>query len=628
MLPAAFVALLLVLATWWEGAFSLRHWAPAALFAIVVVAATLASGGGVPVSRNLRIALVAIWGFAAWTLLSALWAESVALAWEGANRTIMYAALATVALITTSRRRELALLGNAVIYGVAGIAVVTLIRLYVDGSPLFVAGRLDAPVGYRNATAALFAFMFWPLICAAAPRGGKPSRRAMALSLATLALGLAFLTQSRGVLIGLLAGAAVVLALGPDRVRRAWLALLSAVGVAAASPWLLRPYHAFSDGQDPASADITAAAVSLTLIVLVAAAAGLLLALFDNGLRNSTPAVAKARLLARGSLAAGAAACVVVALAAVGNPVDFGEEKLDEFTRLEGGSSGATRLGSVEGQRYDLWRVAANELASRPLIGVGESNYQFDYYEERRTDRNLVDPHSLPLRVLAETGLVGAGLFIAFLAALAAALARSWKSASRDTKCTAAGLAAAGAVILGQSLVDWLWLIPGMMGLGIFCLGIAAAMTAEPPLRSGRRPSMLSLRRAGAAAGLLAAAASVAAVFLSDVYVRKASDEIVTSPGAALDAADTAAFFNPWSVTPNYLRAGAQEDLLRPSEARDELLEALEREPRNFATLGLLGDFEVRQGNITIAQAYYRQALELNPRDIGLQKLAAGLFNE
>ena len=40
----------------------------------------------------------------------------------------------------------------------------------------------------------------------------------------------------------------------------------------------------------------------------------------------------------------------------------------------------------------------------RPLQGVGEGNYAFGYYEQRKTDRNLTDPHSLPVRLLAETG--------------------------------------------------------------------------------------------------------------------------------------------------------------------------------------------------------------------------------
>jgi hypothetical protein len=40
-------------------------------------------------------------------------------------------------------------------------------------------------------------------------------------------------------------------------------------------------------------------------------------------------------------------------------------------------------------------------------------------------------------------------------------------------------------------------------------------------------------------------------------------------------------------------------------------------------TLGLLGDLETRAGRRAAARSYYRRALALNPRDAGLQQLAA-----
>src|SRR3954453_12563460 len=98
ILPTALVVLLLVLATAYDGAFHLRHWAPTALLAVITLLAMHLAGGAVVPRGPVRVALVAIWAFAAWTLFSATWAQSAALAWEGANRTILYAALATLAL--------------------------------------------------------------------------------------------------------------------------------------------------------------------------------------------------------------------------------------------------------------------------------------------------------------------------------------------------------------------------------------------------------------------------------------------------------------------------------------------------------------------------------------------------
>jgi predicted TPR repeat methyltransferase len=59
----------------------------------------------------------------------------------------------------------------------------------------------------------------------------------------------------------------------------------------------------------------------------------------------------------------------------------------------------------------------------------------------------------------------------------------------------------------------------------------------------------------------------------------------------------------------------------RPSAYR-QLLDALALEPDNFATLGLLGDFEARGHDFAAARVYYRRALALDPLDTGLQQLA------
>jgi len=193
------------------------------------------AGGGTPLrNRWLAAALAGIWGLAAWSLLSALWADSPAAALEGGTRNLFYAALVTIPVVMVAPGRMLWLLGRGVILGISVIAVLTLIRLLAGEDDLFLAGRLNGPVEYRNATALLFSLAFWPLIVTAA-YGPQRLLRASAFALAELCLGLAFLTQSRGIIFGLAAGGLVVLALGPERIRRAWLAIVAAVGIAVFS---------------------------------------------------------------------------------------------------------------------------------------------------------------------------------------------------------------------------------------------------------------------------------------------------------------------------------------------------------------------------------------------------------
>jgi hypothetical protein len=648
--PTVLVLGLLVLATAYAGAFDVAQWGPPALFILLMLFTLVVCGGAQRLpDRWLALALVGAWGLAAWAAVSASWAGSPGAALEGAGRETMYAAILTLPLVAVGDLRSLRMAGRGVVGGIALIALYTLGRMLVDGQSIFLAGRLNGPVEYRNATALLFCLAFWPLIVAAATRGRGRALRAICLGLAVLMLGLAFLTQSRGVLLGLGCGGLVALTLGPDRVRRAWLALLSVLLLACASHWLLEPYHAFAGGRGLVSgAEIATAARALLLAVGASIVVGFLLAVFDTGLRPASDAMKGTRALARLGLVAAVIALLAGGWAAVhGDPVHELRIKWTQFKSLETTSTSATRYTSTGGQRYDLWRVALLELRANPVGGVGEGSYEFAYYRMRRTNRNLDDPHGLLFQLGAELGAVGLALFALMLIGIAGSIGRWWRVAPTDLRRSACGLSAVGATLIGQSLVDWMWRIPGVTALGLLCLGVAAALlaragsatgvdggdpTAGSMLRNGasaqrsaagRAPAWRSFAgRAVVGLALLASVGLVLGLYLSDFYVRRARDEAGYSPAAQLADARTAASLDPWSVDPHYLQASALESMGDRPAARRQLEDALRLEPTNLVPLGLIGDFDARGGKFAQARVYYRRALRLDPLDVGLQQLA------
>jgi O-antigen ligase/polysaccharide polymerase Wzy-like membrane protein len=648
--PTVFVLALLVLATAYAGAFDVDQWGPPTLFILLMLLTFILRGAAARLpDRWVGVALAGAWGLAAWAAASAVWAGSPGAALEGAGRQLMYAAILTLPFVAVGDRSEigqraLRVAGRGVVCGIVLIALYTVGWMLLDGPAVFLAGRLNEPIGYRNATALLFCLAYWPLIVVAAARERGRVLRAASFGLAVLMLGLAFLTQSRGVLLGLGCGGVVALALGPDRVRRMWLALLSVALLAGAASGLLRPYHAFDGGDGVVRAqDIAVAAHVLVALVAISTVVGFLLAVFDAGLRPASPAMSRVvRPASRLGLMAVLVAAVIGGLAAVhGDPVHEAQVKWQQFKSLQTTSTSATRYTSAGGQRYDLWRVALLELRANPLGGVGEGSYEFGYYRMRRTDRNLDDPHGLLFQIGAELGVIGLLLFALIPLGLLVSLRRWWRGASIEARRSACGLSAAGATFLGQSLVDWMWRIPGLTALGLLCPAVAVALLARSAAAAGANPldverssqststrmaagarREIPWRRVAAAASILGAVVLVLGLYLSDVYVRRARDELGHSAAAQLADARTAAALDPWAVAPHYLESSALETQGHRPAALAQLQAARRLEPSSLVPLGLLGDFEARGGRYRHARVYYREALARDPLDTGLQQLA------
>jgi hypothetical protein len=143
-----------------NGGFDSSTWYWGALVALATYVAVFAGvlRGHLRLSRPSALALSLFAAYVAWSYLSMTWAQYPGLALEGSNRALLYLLIfATFTALPWTRETALgAILLFAV--GVGVIAVVLLVHLASanDLSGLFVSGRLAAPTGYINSTAALF----------------------------------------------------------------------------------------------------------------------------------------------------------------------------------------------------------------------------------------------------------------------------------------------------------------------------------------------------------------------------------------------------------------------------------------------------------------------------------------
>ena len=247
----------------------------------------------------------------------------------------------------------------------------------------FNGNRLAEPIGYENASAALFLMAFWPALALAARPEVHWAARGLLLAAGGALLQLALLAQSRGSILGVAVALPLLVLLSRERARVLAALLLVAVATLAT----LDPLLDVVAGGGEAEVERAVARERRGARALERRAAPDRL----GSSRSATGPGAPGRaLLVASRRRAVALLAAALALAAVGAGV--------AASTLED----APRPGLQSG-RYDMWRVAAGEFAERPLLGVGADNFAVDFVRERRTGEEPLYPHSLLLRtVLAD----------------------------------------------------------------------------------------------------------------------------------------------------------------------------------------------------------------------------------
>jgi tetratricopeptide (TPR) repeat protein len=611
--------------------YSPSVWMPVGLVLMVLAAmGTIARPRRIPWPAALLVGGLS--GLGLWSLLSMVWAQAVEQASLGANLWLSYAALALLIVILMNGRRDAAVLLGFAGLGIAVVGVSVLVRLLgSDPGTLFILGRLNSPLGYINGEGCVFAMGVWLGLALAERR--EPPLAALGMLASVVMAGLVLLSQSRGAAIATGVALLIAFAVIPGRRRRIIAVAVLVAAFAAAAGGLDHVYSLGQLGPVPAAA----AHHAVRGLVLAALAAALVwgavvAAVNATRRRGAGPA----RLAERVATVLAVAVIVVpvaVAIARAPRLERTARQQWHAFVHLgaaEGGTSTSqTRLFSGAGNRYDYWRVAWHVFTGQPAIGVGAGNYAPYYFRERRTQESIENPHSLELQTLSELGVVGLLLLLAAVGGVALGVARIAPQAR--TSPGARGLLVAGTGVTVVWFVDasgdWMQLLPGVTAIAVCAMSaVTMAARGQPErarLGAGVRPQRLPALLGSAAIIFVLAigGASLLRDGLARHYVNSARASLPSDPAAAIADSNRSLGLDPANLDAYYVKAAGQARFNRAALARETLLQAVQQDPGDFITWTLLGDLEVRAGDVQAARGYYRRALRLDPREPALRRL-------
>jgi len=575
----------------------------------------------------------------AWTGLSLTWSIAPDRSWAEFNRVLAYLLLTGVGVLmgaTIPRVVERFAAGFLVV--VAIVAVYALggkvaPGLRIDGlfdlDQTADIARLRAPLEYWNALGLLCALAAPVAVRLAVDTGRARAVRIAALEAVYLLAVVVGLTYSRGAVAAFLIGAAVLTAFGSGRLRG--LLAMAAATVAAAAPLAI----AFGrDGLTTNGAPLGERIADGRVLGLVFVLAGGALLAAGVALLRLEPrarwsGVRTRRLFRLAGVAAGVLILVGAAGLARSQRGFTGtlNQAIEDFTEVkEDRQYDPVRLVSTNsGTRWLWWKEAAGAWSDRPIAGWGAGSFVLLHLRYRHDTLQVTQAHSMPMQLLAETGIVGLLLaYGAILALLAAAIARTRSLAGGRRRDLSVALLAASLAWLVHGFYDWDFTIPAVTAPVLVMLGVLAGRPVpsrpeDAALADADGPGFAA-RGALVAVGALACAGVVISAGLPWLSGQKteASAEAASSrtPQALQEAAaqaDLAARLNPLATRPLFVSAAVAAARGRLLEARAALLEAVDRTPDDPQAWGRLAGLALRLADYDgFARATQRQ-FELDP---------------
>jgi O-Antigen ligase/Tetratricopeptide repeat len=258
--------------------------------------------------------------------------------------------------------------------------------------------------------------------------------------------------------------------------------------------------------------------------------------------------------------------------------------------------------------RLDWWEEASRGFADAPVAGNGAGAFQVTHRRYRDNGIEVREPHSLPLQLLSETGLIGFVLFAGFAAAACVGVVRGVRSLAEPERAAGIAVALLPALFLAGSLFDIHW---DFLAAGAPAFAVVGFLLARGMAERRRREPMWALGVAGLA---IACLYSLFAPWLAARRVSQAYDALADSALAvAVDDAESARRFDPLSLEPLFALGSVEFARGEFDRAREYYARAVEVQPESREAWYQLGALEYEVERYADAYERFNRMYALDP---------------
>ena len=289
----------------------------------------------------------------------------------------------------------------------------------------------------------------------------------------------------------------------------------------------------------------------------------------------------------------------------------FDEQKSDAVTAVRSAFSISSSRG-----RTTVWTNTLGMIADNPILGVGLGGWQFTYPEYDRglsvtTNVAPQRPHNDPVWILAETGLVGLGLYLALMLSTLQVAFSAWRSQAPSRDYTIAlGLSVSAYIV--HSCFSYPLERVASTGLVFFAIGAIAAL--NPDTESPRK----SIPHWAAAVAILVLSASLLFTWRRMDFDRHYSAAIEAwnrqDWSSVRQKASSAVAIGPFDFRAYQLLGASNQSLGDPIGAEAAYRTSFRYHP-NEGHLPL-ADLLASQGKYSEARVHYTAEAKLYPNQI------------